>query len=156
MSCVRIQRTWAQHADRDIYSASAVDSAVQSCFFDDQLTSFSPKNCAAPDVLFAVTWSPAWSASEKAVRLNPESFVYFSTKPGPEWWFLIISNQGLVFSRMKSFSKSSSLNTRKRFQKQTRFQTEFLSTFSRLFKRFFQNLSNWVLKITPSNPLNWF
>ncbi|GJU96774.1 ribonuclease H-like domain-containing protein [Tanacetum coccineum] len=34
-NCVRIQRTWAQQADRDTYSASAVDSAVQSCFFED-------------------------------------------------------------------------------------------------------------------------
>nr|GEY41655.1 hypothetical protein [Tanacetum cinerariifolium] len=36
--------TWAQQADRDTYSAFAVDSVVQSCFFKDQLTSFSPKN----------------------------------------------------------------------------------------------------------------
>nr|GEU52699.1 putative reverse transcriptase domain-containing protein [Tanacetum cinerariifolium] len=33
-----------RQADRDTYSASVVDSAVQSCFFDDQLTNFSPKN----------------------------------------------------------------------------------------------------------------
>nr|GEV52925.1 hypothetical protein [Tanacetum cinerariifolium] len=38
------QPNWAQQADRGTYSASAVDSAVQSCFFEDQLTSFSPKN----------------------------------------------------------------------------------------------------------------
>nr|GEV51017.1 reverse transcriptase domain-containing protein [Tanacetum cinerariifolium] len=39
-----LERTCAQQADRDIYSAFAVDNAVQSCFFENQLTSFSPKN----------------------------------------------------------------------------------------------------------------
>ncbi|GJU76497.1 hypothetical protein Tco_1273567 [Tanacetum coccineum] len=59
VNCVRIQRTWAQQADRDTYSASAVDSAVQSCFFEDQLTSFSPRNCAPPEVLLKVSLHPA-------------------------------------------------------------------------------------------------
>ncbi|GKG37282.1 hypothetical protein Tco_0447455, partial [Tanacetum coccineum] len=40
------------HADKDIYSASAVDIEVQSCFLDDHLTNLSPpRNCMPPDVL---------------------------------------------------------------------------------------------------------
>ena len=71
---MRIQRTWAQHADRDTYSALAVNSAVQSCFRGDQPTSFSPKDCVPPDVLFAIYLLPAWSTSEKEISLNSESF----------------------------------------------------------------------------------
>nr|GEU59114.1 Gag-Pol polyprotein [Tanacetum cinerariifolium] len=41
----------AQLADNATYSASAEDIAVQSCFFDIQLTSFSPRNCIPPEVL---------------------------------------------------------------------------------------------------------
>nr|GEY54723.1 putative reverse transcriptase domain-containing protein [Tanacetum cinerariifolium] len=42
----------SQYIDRDTYSAFAEDIKVQSCFFDDQLTSLSPsRNCIPPDVL---------------------------------------------------------------------------------------------------------
>ncbi|GKB95223.1 hypothetical protein Tco_0981360 [Tanacetum coccineum] len=60
----------------EIYSASVVDIAVHFCFLDDQLTSFSPKNCALPDVLFLESWQPAWSASAKAIRLKPVNLGY--------------------------------------------------------------------------------
>nr|GFB61663.1 hypothetical protein [Tanacetum cinerariifolium] len=56
---VRIQRTRAQQADRDTYSDSAVDNDVQSCFFKDQLMTFSPRNCAPPEVLLKVSLHPA-------------------------------------------------------------------------------------------------
>ncbi|GJU21606.1 hypothetical protein Tco_1154948 [Tanacetum coccineum] len=38
-----------KHADTDTYSASAKDIEVQSCFFDDQLTSLSPPSLRAND-----------------------------------------------------------------------------------------------------------
>ncbi|GJW30690.1 retrovirus-related pol polyprotein from transposon TNT 1-94 [Tanacetum coccineum] len=68
--------TCAQHADKDMYSASAFDIAVQSCFLDDQLTSFSPRNYIPPDMLLQSSWHPAWSAPEYAISSNPESFEY--------------------------------------------------------------------------------
>ncbi|GJS99605.1 hypothetical protein Tco_0820775 [Tanacetum coccineum] len=40
--------TCAQHADKDSYSTSVVDIAVQSWFLDDQLTSLSPRNWIPP------------------------------------------------------------------------------------------------------------
>ncbi|GJR66129.1 retrovirus-related pol polyprotein from transposon TNT 1-94 [Tanacetum coccineum] len=55
---------------------SADDIAVQSCFFDIQLTNLSPRNCIPPEVLLRVSMHPAWSASEKAVRSKPEPFGY--------------------------------------------------------------------------------
>ncbi|GKG14423.1 hypothetical protein Tco_0354023, partial [Tanacetum coccineum] len=49
-----------QYIDRDTYSASAEDVEVQSCFFEDQLTSLSPpRNCMPPDVLLQVSRQPA-------------------------------------------------------------------------------------------------
>ncbi|GKF23887.1 hypothetical protein Tco_0076209, partial [Tanacetum coccineum] len=54
----------AQHADKEPYSTSAVDIAVQSCFFELQLMSFPPINCNPPDVLLQSSLHPAWSASE--------------------------------------------------------------------------------------------
>ncbi|GKG48151.1 hypothetical protein Tco_0510036, partial [Tanacetum coccineum] len=53
------------------YSASADDIAVQSCFFDIQLTNLSPRNCIPPEVLLRVSRHPVWSASEKAVSSKP-------------------------------------------------------------------------------------
>ena len=46
--------TWAQQADMATYSASVDDSDVQSCFFDCQDTSLSPRNCNPPEVLLRV------------------------------------------------------------------------------------------------------
>ncbi|GJV21384.1 hypothetical protein Tco_1370404 [Tanacetum coccineum] len=66
----------AQLAYNATYSPSAEDIAVQSCFFDIQLTSLSPRNCIPPDVLLRVSKQPAWLASEKAVSSKPESFGY--------------------------------------------------------------------------------
>ncbi|GJT75206.1 reverse transcriptase domain-containing protein [Tanacetum coccineum] len=60
------------------YSASADDIAVQSCFFNIQLTTLSPRNCIPPDVLLRVSMHPAWSASEKVVSSKTESFGYQS------------------------------------------------------------------------------
>nr|GEY72826.1 hypothetical protein [Tanacetum cinerariifolium] len=49
-----------KHADRDTYSASVEDIEVQSCFFDDQLTSVSPpRNCIPPDVFLRESRKPA-------------------------------------------------------------------------------------------------
>ncbi|GKF34633.1 hypothetical protein Tco_0107833, partial [Tanacetum coccineum] len=45
------------------YSASADDIAIQSCFFDIQLTNLSPRNCIPPEVLLRESMHPAWSAS---------------------------------------------------------------------------------------------
>ncbi|GKC81520.1 hypothetical protein Tco_1137237 [Tanacetum coccineum] len=69
--------TCAQHADNDTYSASAIDIAVQSCFLELQLTSFSPKNCKPPDVLLQSSLHPAWSASEYAISYirNPSDTI---------------------------------------------------------------------------------
>ncbi|GKE84218.1 hypothetical protein Tco_1557960 [Tanacetum coccineum] len=64
--------------DNATYSASADDIAVQSCFFDIQLTNLSPRNCIPPEVILQVSRHPAWSASEKAVSSKPESFGYQS------------------------------------------------------------------------------
>nr|GEU91366.1 hypothetical protein [Tanacetum cinerariifolium] len=42
----------SQYVDTDTYLAFAKDIEVQSCFFNDQLTSLSPpRNCMPPDVL---------------------------------------------------------------------------------------------------------
>ncbi|GKF14452.1 hypothetical protein Tco_0055914, partial [Tanacetum coccineum] len=59
-----------------MYSASILDIVVLSYFFDDQLTNLSPNSCILPNVLFLVSWQPAWSASVKVVRAMPESFEY--------------------------------------------------------------------------------
>ncbi|GJV04204.1 retrovirus-related pol polyprotein from transposon TNT 1-94 [Tanacetum coccineum] len=56
--------------DKDIYSTSVVDIVVHLCFLDDQLISFSPRNCALPDVLRLVSWQPAWLTSVKAISLE--------------------------------------------------------------------------------------
>ncbi|GKF52447.1 hypothetical protein Tco_0159357, partial [Tanacetum coccineum] len=61
-----------------MYLASADDIAVQSCFFDIQLTNLSPRNCIPPKVLLRVSIHPAWSACEKAVSSKPEYFGYQS------------------------------------------------------------------------------
>ncbi|GJX00795.1 hypothetical protein Tco_0184708 [Tanacetum coccineum] len=55
------------HADKDTYSASAVDIVVQSCFLDDQLTSLPPRKCMPPDVLLQSSLHPTRSASEYAL-----------------------------------------------------------------------------------------
>ncbi|GJX26012.1 hypothetical protein Tco_0232308 [Tanacetum coccineum] len=73
--CCKI-RQWCSQPDKETYSALVVDIAVYFFFLDDQLTSFTPKNYALPDVLFLESWQPAWSASAKAVRSNPMSFGY--------------------------------------------------------------------------------
>ncbi|GKE86857.1 hypothetical protein Tco_1560599, partial [Tanacetum coccineum] len=57
---------------------SADDIAVQSCFFDIQLTNLSPRNYILLEVLLRVSRHSAWSASEKAVSSKPESFGYQS------------------------------------------------------------------------------
>ncbi|GJU75568.1 hypothetical protein Tco_1272638 [Tanacetum coccineum] len=57
-------RPCAQHADNDTYSALAVDIAVQSCFLELQLTSFSPKNCKPPEVLLQLSLHPACKGNE--------------------------------------------------------------------------------------------
>nr|GFA46534.1 hypothetical protein [Tanacetum cinerariifolium] len=50
----------SEYVDRDTYSASAEDIEVQSCFFDDQLTSLSPpRNCIPSDVLLRESRQPA-------------------------------------------------------------------------------------------------
>nr|GEV29979.1 hypothetical protein [Tanacetum cinerariifolium] len=64
--------------DDATYSASADDIAVQSCFFNIQLTKLSPKNCIPPEVLLRVSRHPTWSASEKAVSSKTKSFGYQS------------------------------------------------------------------------------
>nr|GEU93223.1 zinc finger, CCHC-type [Tanacetum cinerariifolium] len=58
-----------------MYSASVLDMMMLLCFFD-QLTNLSPNSCILPDVLFMVSWQPAWSASTKDVRAMQESFEY--------------------------------------------------------------------------------
>ncbi|GJR38393.1 hypothetical protein Tco_1214077 [Tanacetum coccineum] len=68
----------ANGIDNATYSASADDIAVQSCFFDIQLTNLSPRNSIPPEVLLRVSIHPAWFASEKAVSSKPESFGYQS------------------------------------------------------------------------------
>nr|GEX58696.1 putative smg8/Smg9 [Tanacetum cinerariifolium] len=45
--------------DNATYSASADDIAVQSCFFDIQLTNLSPRNYIPPEVLLRVSMHPA-------------------------------------------------------------------------------------------------
>ncbi|GKA29548.1 hypothetical protein Tco_0715793 [Tanacetum coccineum] len=64
--------------DNATYSASADDIAVQSCFFDIQLTNLSPRNYIPPEVFLRVSMHLAWSTSEKAVSSKPESFEYQS------------------------------------------------------------------------------
>nr|GEY47398.1 hypothetical protein [Tanacetum cinerariifolium] len=59
-----------------MYSASVLDMEVLFCFFDDKLTNLSPNSFILPDVLFLVSWQPAWSTSAKAVRAMQESFEY--------------------------------------------------------------------------------
>ncbi|GJU32262.1 hypothetical protein Tco_1175851 [Tanacetum coccineum] len=60
----------AQLADNATYYASAEDIAMQSCFFDIQLTSLSTRNCIPLDVLLRVSRQPAWSASKKQLAQN--------------------------------------------------------------------------------------
>nr|GEW94890.1 reverse transcriptase domain-containing protein [Tanacetum cinerariifolium] len=64
------------HPDKAMYSAFVLVMAMLFCFFDDQLTNLSPNSCILLDVLFLVSWQPAWSASTKAVRAMQESFEY--------------------------------------------------------------------------------
>ncbi|GJZ92480.1 hypothetical protein Tco_0664545 [Tanacetum coccineum] len=51
--------TCSQHANKDTYSALAVDIAVQSCFFELQLTSFSPRNYMPLEELLQSSLHPA-------------------------------------------------------------------------------------------------
>nr|GEU69102.1 hypothetical protein [Tanacetum cinerariifolium] len=62
-----------------MYSASVLDMAVIFYFFDDQLANLSPNSYILPDVLFLVSWEPAWSASTKALKGMQESFEYHIT-----------------------------------------------------------------------------
>nr|GEW95118.1 reverse transcriptase domain-containing protein [Tanacetum cinerariifolium] len=48
---IRLTRYLNLSADNAMYSVSANDIAVQSCFFDNQLTNLSPRNCIPPEVL---------------------------------------------------------------------------------------------------------
>ncbi|GKC30802.1 hypothetical protein Tco_1038096 [Tanacetum coccineum] len=46
-----------------MYYASVLEIAVLFCFFEDQLSNLSPKNCALPEIavaLFAL-WRTSWS-----------------------------------------------------------------------------------------------
>lgn len=54
--------------------------------------------------------------------------------------FWLFSNQGLVRSKTKSFSKSSSLNKRKRFQTQTHFKQNSWALFQDCSKDFSKSL----------------
>ena len=56
--------------------------------------------------------------------------------------FWLFSNQGLVRSKTKSFTKSSGLNKQKRLQTKTRFQNSNLEHFFKIHQKIFQNLSN--------------
>ncbi|GJZ83510.1 hypothetical protein Tco_0648683 [Tanacetum coccineum] len=49
--------------------------STMSCFFDDQLTSLSPKNWIPPEVLLRVSRKPAWSASKKAALMDFQELV---------------------------------------------------------------------------------
>ncbi|GJT25633.1 hypothetical protein Tco_0895570 [Tanacetum coccineum] len=49
-----------------------MDVLVQSCFFDIQLTSLSPRNYIPPDVLLRVSIQPAWSSFEKAEEVKED------------------------------------------------------------------------------------
>ncbi|GJW31307.1 hypothetical protein Tco_0051339 [Tanacetum coccineum] len=51
----------------------------QSIVITSKLTNLSPNSCILPDILFLVSWQPAWSASAKAVRAMEESFEYHKT-----------------------------------------------------------------------------
>ncbi|GJS98876.1 hypothetical protein Tco_0820046 [Tanacetum coccineum] len=67
----------AQQPDKETYSALVVEIAVHFCFLDHHLTSFLPRNCALPDVLFLESWQPTWSASAKAlVQPMQQSIAY--------------------------------------------------------------------------------
>ncbi|GKA69451.1 hypothetical protein Tco_0775515 [Tanacetum coccineum] len=80
-----------------MYSAFVLDMAVLFCFFDDQLTNLSPNSCILPDVLFLVSWQPAWSASTKAVRAMQESFEYHRPI-----FMVPLRQDELVFSRIRN------------------------------------------------------
>ncbi|GKG07960.1 hypothetical protein Tco_0333792, partial [Tanacetum coccineum] len=54
-----------------MYYTSADDIAVQSCFFDIQLTNLSPMNCIPLEVLLRVSRHLAWSESKKVVSSKP-------------------------------------------------------------------------------------
>ncbi|GKE18866.1 hypothetical protein Tco_1426443 [Tanacetum coccineum] len=62
-----------------MYSASVLDMVVLFYFFDDRLTNLSLNSCILPDILFLVSWQPAWSVSAKVVRAMQESFKYHRT-----------------------------------------------------------------------------
>ena len=70
--------------------------------------------------------------------------------------FWLFSNQGLVRSMTNSFSKSSSLNKRKRFQSINSFSNKLLEHFFKIVQKISQNLLKLVLKKTPSKPLSNF
>nr|GEV90810.1 hypothetical protein [Tanacetum cinerariifolium] len=55
-------------ADNTTYLASADDIAVQSCFFDIQLTNLSPRNCIPPEVL--LQWKLIANRSKLRVGLG--------------------------------------------------------------------------------------
>nr|GEX21850.1 hypothetical protein [Tanacetum cinerariifolium] len=67
---VKMSANWA------MYSTFVLDMAVVFCFFNDQLPNLSPNISILPDVLFLVSWQPAWSASAKAIRAMQQSFGY--------------------------------------------------------------------------------
>ncbi|GJR11531.1 putative reverse transcriptase domain-containing protein [Tanacetum coccineum] len=71
---VRVNQIVTIFLNNAMYSASADDIAVQSCFFDIQLANLSLRNCIPPEVLLRVSMHLAWSPSKKAVSSKPEPF----------------------------------------------------------------------------------
>src|ERR1044072_5703277 len=68
------------HSAADIYSASAVESAIVCCLLQAQETKLLPRNWQFPEVLFLSILSPAKSASQKPESLYSDVFLYIKPR----------------------------------------------------------------------------
>src|ERR1044072_9098057 len=68
------------HSAADIYSTSAVESAIVCCLLLAHEIKLLPRNWQFPDVLFLSILSPAKSASLKPESLYSDAFLYIKPR----------------------------------------------------------------------------
>src|ERR1044072_8487870 len=68
------------HSAADIYSASAVESAIVYCLLLAHEIKLHPRNWQFPEVLFLSILSPAKSASQKPESLYSDVFSYIKPR----------------------------------------------------------------------------
>ena len=84
------------------------------------------------------------------------AFVYFSMKPGLQWWLLIIFKSRTRTFNDKIFFKKFESKQTKKISSIKSFSNKILEHFFKIVQKISQNLSKLVLKKTPSKPFSNF